>query len=340
MKNSNAPLTDAEIKQIIAMRDVDKLSWRAIGRTLDRDAGAVQKCYRRYAEEIESHLDESPYPRYDSPLEDTGNALILPDPEIPFHNADFVNRCIDVAVKWDVTQLIVPGDLVHLAAFSGWEPNWKSEKKGGLNQKDERKLMDFAMTLSKNKQQELIDAITHIGSRYADDDISSEITEAREVLRKLTQAFKTATLSMGNHDGRFLRTLNSPLEVSELTNFLGIGTWRVAPYYHSFLTSNDERFCLSHPKPSGDSTPVVWADRLQCHYLMAHSHKIWQSWSTSGVYYAWHIGCCVDELRLPYVGQRHNNAQRTPHKNGAVIIRDGFPWMLHEGVDWKRLGML
>lgn len=56
---------------------------------------------------------------------------------------------------------------------------------------------------------------------------------------------------------------------------------------------------------------------------------------TSGKFYAVHMGHCVDETRLPYAAQRHTIGDA--HKLGAVIVRDGFMWLLSEHVDWKRL---
>ena len=44
----------------------------------------------------------SPYPVYDEPLEMDGDTLILPDIEFPFHHAEFVSACLELARKWDI----------------------------------------------------------------------------------------------------------------------------------------------------------------------------------------------------------------------------------------------
>jgi len=47
------------------------------------------------------------------------------------------------------------------------------------------------------------------------------------------------------------------------------------------------------------------------------------------------MGHVVDEERLAYCAQR--DARRNSHKLGAVIVRDGYIWLLNEHVDWGRL---
>jgi hypothetical protein len=58
----------------------------------------------------------------------------------------------------------------------------------------------------------------------------------------------------------------------------------------------------------------------------------------SGRYYAIHMGHCCDEMRLAYVGQRDSTTYN--HLRGAVIVREGCPYLLHDKVDWKRLEMM
>jgi len=43
-------------------------------------------------------------------------------------------------------------------------------------------------------------------------------------------------------------------------------------------------------------------------------------------------------MRLAYAAQR--DARRNAHMLGAVIVRDGYIWLLHEHVDWKMLRRL
>jgi hypothetical protein len=60
--------------------------------------------------------------------------------------------------------------------------------------------------------------------------------------------------------------------------------------------------------------------------------------STSGRYYAISSGCACDESRMFYAASR--SSQRPAHALGAVIIRGGYPYILHPRVDWTRLMMM
>lgn len=336
MTKSNAPFSDAEIKRIVELHDLDDIGFAEISRRLERDRGSVRRIYNLNCKKPPYHLSESPYPIYDQPIEDEGNALILPDPEIPFHDAEFINRCIDLALKWGITHLIVPGDLVHFASMSGWAPAWQSDETGDISEHAEQVLLGIANAMPPKYRRMVVDTLVDLNPT-AGDSISEELAETRKQLGYLSSAFKTATLDMGNHEGRLLATMDNPLSVDDLKKLLSIGSWKASCYYYSFLTSNGERFKLTHPKPYSDRAPAQLAAIDHCHIMMGHSHKIIQMWDPSGKYYAWHIGCCVDEKRLAYVGQRDRSVQPSPHKLGAVIIFDGVPYMLHDRSPWKRL---
>jgi len=77
------------------------------------------------------------------------------------------------------------------------------------------------------------------------------------------------------------------------------------------------------------------ASQYHQHILMGHSHKMMFDWDVSGKYAAVQMGHVVDEERLAYCAQR--DARRNSHKLGAVIVRDGYIWLLNEHVDWGRL---
>ena len=281
-------------------------------------------------------IKESPYPVYDSPLEMEGDALILPDMEMPFHHADFLNKCLALAEKWNIKQAILAGDVLHFDSLSGWEPNWTAPNPGGLTQDAETALMDFAKTLPSKRQGELMTMIGDLGERKEKDGVSTEMGVARRELRKLTEQFDRIDFILGNHEGRLLRALQTALDPEELKRLLELGDkWRIASYYFSYLTSAGEKYCIEHPKSAAASTAAVLAAKFQCHVLMGHSHHFSVTTDVSGNFFAAEIGCLVDEARLPYASQRHT---RTPaHILGAAIVRDGKPTILTKFTDWERL---
>jgi hypothetical protein len=278
----------------------------------------------------------SQYPQYTHPLEMEGDALVLPDVEAPFHNADFLNRCIELAVTWGITQCVLAGDAVHFNSLSKWEPAWSSTPKpAGLDEATERRLMDYVMSLPADKQQAGMELIVSIGKPESHD--CEEIAIAKQVLHTLGREFGRVDYILGNHEGRFLAALQTPVNVKDFGDFLDIKCpkWKISPAYFSVLVSGGVRFQIEHPKGASDGYAVKLANKYECNVLMAHSHWWDMRRSDSGRWWAIHMGCCVDETRLPYASQRHvaNHA----HALGAVIVRDGFPYLLGIDTQWERM---
>ena len=352
MPNSGRHWTDQEVALLIedfkhrrpdvAVREF-AAEW---GKGIGLSADSVRSKIDRLA--IEGRLDreyipQSPYPSYDSPLVMEGDAVILPDLEAPFHHADFVNRVLDLVENWGIRQAILPGDAIHLDTMSGWQPNWTKEQVGGVTEKAENKLVEFAKTLTKKKQGEMFELLGGIGKLDAEDGASTELAEAGKVLRRLADQFNAVDYDMGNHEGRALRTMETALSPTILLDLVSIpegqrAKWRVAPYYFSTLISNGEKFQVEHPKNYAKYSAWKLCAKYQCHVIMTHSHQLVYTFDWSGKYYAIEAGCCADELRFPYEAQRHNISHA--HMLGAVIIRDGIPWLLHARSPFEKLAAI
>lgn len=74
----------------------------------------------------------SPKKRYDDAPRLYGDTLVLADMQVPFHDADFVMRALEVAHAWGIQQAVSAGDLMNGTAFSkfGHKPadaDWKEE---------------------------------------------------------------------------------------------------------------------------------------------------------------------------------------------------------------------
>ena len=325
--------------EIVRLRGSGR-TFREIGEELGIAAGTAKvHFYLATGQASYQRIPESPYVRYDEPPTIEGDALVLPDVEIPFHHADFMNRVIDLASAWGIKQVICAGDLLHMDSISGWEPNWSPEHKTQLTEEDEARLLSIALTLPKNKQQAIIDIIGN-----SDDvdgkDFSAEMGHARRVLTALDQCFDKFVWVLGNHEGRVLRAINSPVNPSELLNLMRLdkGRWTIAPFYYAILKSGGQEFRVTHPKSAADNAARMLASQFHQHILMGHSHKMMSDWDPSGKYMAIQMGHCVDENRLAYAAQR--DARRNSHKLGAVIVLNGLPYLLHEHIDWERMKKL
>ena len=282
-------------------------------------------------------MPASNYPIYDKPLEMEGDALVLPDLEIPFHHAEFINQVLDLAQAWGLEQCILAGDAVHFDCFSGWEPNWIDPRAGGLSEKVENELMSVAMDLPSKYQGRLMEKIVELGGIVDDSGISSEMRAIRKTIKVLAGMFKKIQYILGNHEGRLLRTINGAMEPNEIFTWLELNQpcWEIAPYYFSILHTPVGDFRISHPKNAAKSSHIKGADKYDCNFAMCHSHKWYFDRSTNGKHWAIQMGCCVDERRLPYASQRDNSGD--VHALGALIIRNGYPYLLSIDTDWEAM---
>lgn len=64
-------------------------------------------------------VTDSDKPRYKNPPRFRGEKLILADAQVPFHNASFINKCIDLALAWGIKSCLLAGDIFDVTAFAG-----------------------------------------------------------------------------------------------------------------------------------------------------------------------------------------------------------------------------
>jgi hypothetical protein len=309
---------------------------RSLGATDSDVAKALGLSYeqirhkRRYI--TREHVKESPFPKYNKPLVMEGDAVVLPDIEFPFHNAEFLNKVLELASEWNIHKCIVAGDVMHFSSLSSFDGNWVAIQDDGISDEVERTLMDFAMRLPSSKQQELIDLVMELNvvSDDGEPNLSAELKTIRREILNLSNCFDEIHFVLGNHDSRFLRALQSPIFPEELLRLVEapLEKWKVAPYYYSRLVSGGEVFQIEHPTTAAKYAAVKIASIHQCHVLMAHSHHWSMEKDPSGRFWAIQMGCVVDEDRLPYAAQRHSGKEA--HMPGAVIVRDGYPFLLGE----------
>jgi len=327
-----------QLRASLRSKKIPREQWVWIANQLGVGVRGAENAYYKFRHEFPM-ISESPYPKWDSPLEMEGDAVILPDPEIPFHHAEFLNNILDLAFKWDIEQAIIAGDALHFNSLSAWEASWINSP--AIADGDANRLHNFVMSLSSRKRAEGLKLMTEIevGNERSAPNVSDELAIARKTLHRLEELFDRIDFVLGNHEGRFIRALDCVVSPDELARLLELGEkWRIAPYYYSLLHTRQGTYRISHPKSSAKYSAEKMASKYQQHFLMAHSHKLRINWDVSGKFWACHIGCCVDEERLAYAAQRDSPGEA--HKLGAAIVRDGFLWMLHEHVDWDALGKI
>lgn len=281
-------------------------------------------------------IQESPYPKFDSPLEQTGDCLILPDTEFPYHHAEFINLCLELASDWNVRNCVIAGDVLHFDSISKWEANWKEENSGDISEKAHSRLIDLLPDLSESAQEKLL-AVMDEFEPSCDNDMGTEVKVSKKALLDIANMFDDIVYVIGNHDGRFLSALNSPMFAEQLKQFV-VGDnpkYRIAPYYYSILHTVSGDYRITHPVSSAQTAAVTLANQFHQHIIMGHSHNYSRTLDASGKYWAIQAGCCVDEYRLAYASQRDRGVKR--HALGAVIVYNGYPYDLSMTTDWNAL---
>lgn len=77
---------------------------------------------RRLREWGARQVKPSAKPRFDAPPT-IGDCLVLADPHVPYHDADFINWCVDRALALGIKECCIAGDLLDHNALSPFDPN-------------------------------------------------------------------------------------------------------------------------------------------------------------------------------------------------------------------------
>lgn len=330
--------TPEETEQCFVMRECG-LDWPEIGARFGVTPDAARGHYRTTPrpETLPPRVKPSTHPRYDSPLVIEGDALVLGDVEAPFHAAEFINRCLDVAQKWNIRKVILSGDFLHFDSISKWSPSWQEKRKNGLSDAQEAVLVDFLKTLPKGAQGAGFDLLERISGESSEGpNLSAELQETRAIVKTFNACFDELYFLMGNHEGRLLTALQTPLVPDDILQLIEAGEkWHIAPYYFGHLVSNGVDWLIEHPKNYNLNAARNLSKKFRTNVIMGHSHILNMYMGPDTDYhYAISAGCCTDEARLPYAAQRHNCAPE--HALGAVIVRDGQATLLHERMEQKR----
>lgn len=328
--------TDEDTEKLIDLKEHQGASWRLASDILGRSTDSCRTRYKTVTKQKGYRIAPSPMNIYNQALTMEGDALIMADTEFPFHNADFINNCLELSQSWKITQAIIAGDVLHFDSLSTWGAQFEHKKSPGLTEDQELELRSLLTKLpddEKPQAEKLLDSLVN-----SDDTVSTELAVARQELHKLSQVFHNVDYILGNHESRLVKALKTPMFPEEILRLLELKEWRIAPYYWSTLISNKEVFQIEHPYNSDKNAPLRLADIFQSNIIAGHSHLLSFQFSSSGKYYAIYTGCCVDEKRLIYASQRHNTRQA--HSLGATIVRDGVPYILHSKIDWKRMKRL
>lgn len=263
-----------------------------------------------------------------------GDALVIGDTQIPFHHAEFINKCLAVCKKWKIRKMILGGDALDINSLNAFPPNFENDQKRVIDNNTASQLIKIAETLPSEKREEIYSLVSNAENEGG---ITGEVKESRAVLKLFEKEFDNIIWIMGNHEQRVLRTLQKVIPVDDLAAIFGADSpkWVVSPYYYCILKSGGEEWQIEHPINTGKGSSKRLAPKFGKHIIMFHNHHFSITTDPSGRFYAIEPGMAMDEERMAYAAQRHNAADA--HVVGAVIIRNGKPTPLNKFTDWDML---
>lgn len=289
-------------------------------------------------------VSDSHFETYNQPLRvEADRICVIGDMEAPFHHADFLNRVLDICDALRIKTLVLAGDFLHNDNLSSFEPNWQNDPEEGLPPEARDELIWIAQHSKgkvKAKAESMIDKYDDHKEKGRQG-LSVEWEHARKTLREMRSVFEVFYAALGNHEGRLLRQLNSPITPSEIRQLLANGEdwFKIAPYYFCNVVSGGVAYRVTHPK----NTSVIpgqiarqLCEKFKTNVIQAHNHLWNRGQSPSGDYLAIETGCCVDGERLAYYAQR--DTTRPKWQLGATILVDGHAELLHPTwTDWEAL---
>lgn len=276
---------------------------RAIGASYDscrnargrRGRGDVARSAVQYRVQV------APTRIYDDPLCITGDALILADPHVPFHDADLCNRAIELAARWNVQQCVIAGDLVDLTALSPFEPDVP--------------VLPVEEELA--AAEEFAGALANVFERVY-------WIKGNHDVRLYKRLLKASVA--GDRADRLIQLAENVTSTQ---------------YHWCIVESAGRIWQIEHPLSYSQMPGAVGNDlaaRFLRNIVVAHSHAVGLRRDRSGRYTIIDSGGVFRPAKLAYINLVH---RRNPAVNqGFVIIRNGVGYLFDpENVDWPAWGI-
>ena len=235
--------------------------------------------------------------------------LVIFDSQIPFHDADFINRLLELATDWGIRQGLSGGDLLNMTSFSRF----------------------YEKPLDKVWEKERDDAIRVLAAMG--DAISSWFLVKGNhedfLLKKLEEQI--------DHEGILAL-------VDNRTGFLK--GYTATDYYYCEVRLGGSLWRITHPRNISvihGRIPQRLCERHHCNVASGHGHLAGMTPDYSGKYMACDVGVTCDPLRLDYSALR--DSTRPAQCQGALILQLGddnkcHPYHILPDADWTALKRL
>ena len=238
-----------------------------------------------------------------------GPCLVIFDSQIPFHDADFINRLLELATDWGIRQGISGGDLLNMTSFSRFyekplDKIWEKERSDAVG-----------------VLQALGDAIPQwflVKGNHED-----------FLLKKMEEQI--------DHDDVLAL-------IDKRQGFLK--GYKATDYYYCEVRLGGSLWRITHPRNISvihGRIPQRLCERYHCNVASGHGHLAGMTPDYSGRYMACDVGVTCDPLRLDYAALR--DSTRPAQCQGALILQLGddnkcHPYHILPDADWSALKRL
>jgi len=207
-------------------------------------------------------------PRFDRPLRvEADRALLLIDPHAPFHDADWCNRVIDLALSYDIDTAAIAGDLVDFTAFSKWGRQERVEAEDEI-----ASAIQFVEVLCSTFRRLIYSAGNH-------ENRLPRITGNLLALRNTMQMFTNSTKT-------------------EVTDYHWFELISAGEKYYIEHPKNASIHATIVPKKL--------ASKYLCHIIAGHGHLWGMTRDPSDTFWCIDSGVCADPERLAYTHKVHS----------------------------------
>jgi hypothetical protein len=222
---------------------------------------------------------DSPFPALPSPVTIEGDCLVLADLHSPFHDAHWVNRVTDLALKWGVCKAGVCGDAVDFSAFSHF---------------GRQHYLEAEMELDAVKQ--VLDSLANGFDEVVYAPGNHEMRFARWV------AYALDAQALIQH-----WVNNEKVTTTRFHWFRVVSGGEVYQVEHPRNTSTH-----------ASVIPAKLCAKFGCHVIAGHGHTWGMTRDDSGRYWAIDSGICADPRRLEF-GQIEHNTRPVQMQGAVII---------------------
>ena len=232
------------------------------------------------------------------------DAVIISDLEIPDHDAEMLQKALQIGVKYNIRNLIYNGDIIAT---------------------DQETLNTWAREFKQDRE----------------DTYRAALAKTRQVFEQFGQWFTYQPVVTGNHDARIAKATGGEVTLDML---LHGSPAQFSRYNYMYMKTSRGWVYICHPVKNYSIHAAsklgndLWAthvapDKSKCHIVLGHTHLAQTAWSPDGQQEIVSTGCMRYRAEYKDTGANTYRAWQ----RGFLVIRDGYFYPYTEfGTDWER----